>query len=343
MPGGAHEAADGLSRELEGDNPDTPVPEGDEVLGRGSRGPRSSIPTRGAPALSGWSTSTVGNRRLVGASVDLLDVSTNAHASTVEKGYGRRIMSSFHAAFSFGGLAGAASGGLIASAGVGIVPHLLGITALSAVASALVYAALLPAEADRGEAGAPTFARPSRALVRLGVISFCVLLGEGAMADWSAVYLRNSLETGPGLAAAGYAVFSLTMATGRLFGDRLADALGPVALVRLGGIAAAVGLASGLLVATPASALVGFAGVGPGLSVIFPMALGAAGHAQGGAGPAIAAVSTAGYFGFLVGPPTIGFVAEGTSLGAALFLVVALCASVAVLAGAVGRTARKGG
>ena len=93
------------------------------------------------------------------------------------------------------------------------------------------------------------------------------------------------------------------MATGRLFGDSLAHALGPVDLVRFGSNIDTVRLASGLLVATPASALVGFAGVGLGLSVIFPMALGAAGHAQGGAGPAIAAVSTAGYFGFLVGPP----------------------------------------
>ncbi len=276
---------------------------------------------------------------LVGASAGLLDVSMNAHASTVEKGYERRIMSSFHAAFSVGGLAGAASGGLVASAGIGVALHVLGVAALSAVAAALVYGSLLPAGADRGEAGAPAFARPTRALVGLGVISFCVLLGEGAMADWSAVYLSNDLRTGPGFAAAGYAAFSLTMATGRLFGDRLADALGPATLVRLGGTIAAAGLAFGLLVATPAAALLGFAGVGLGLSVIFPTALGAAGRAEGGTGPAIAAVSTAGYFGFLVGPPTIGFLAEATRLGVALFLVVVLSVAVAVLAGAVGRGA----
>ena len=274
---------------------------------------------------------------LVGASAGTLDVSMNAHASTVEKGYGKRIMSSFHAAFSFGGLAGAASGGLIAAAGVGLPAHFLVVGVLSAVAAGPIYASLLPAGTDRGEAGAPAFARPTRSLVGLGVVSFCVLLGEGAMADWSAVYLRNSLETGPGFAAAGYAAFSLTMATGRLFGDRLAEAFGPAMLVRLGGTVAALGLASGLLVATPAAALVGFAGVGLGLSVIFPIALGAAGHAEGGAGPAIAAVSTAGYFGFLVGPPTIGFIAEGTSLSAALFLVVVLSGIVALLAGVTGR------
>ena len=124
---------------------------------------------------------------LVGASAGTLDVSMNAHASTVEKGYGRRIMSSFHAAFSFGGLAGAASGGLVASAGVGPVPHLIGIAALSALAAGLLFGALLPAGADRGGTGDPAFARPTRALVGLGVISCWVLLGEGAMADWSAV------------------------------------------------------------------------------------------------------------------------------------------------------------
>ena len=291
-----------------------------------------------APVLA----ALVGAFVFVGASAGTLDVSMNAHASTVEKGYGRRIMSSFHAAFSFGGLAGAASGGLAASARIGMAPHILGVAVLLAVAAALVYGLLLPAGADRGEAGAPAFARPSRALLGLGVISFCVLLGERAMADWSAVYLRNTLETGPGFAAAGYAAFSLTMAAGRLFGDRLADALGPATLVRLGGIVAAAGLAFGLLVATPPAALVGFAGVGLGLSVIFPTALGAAGRAEGGAGPAIAAVSSAGYFGFLVGPPTIGFAAEATSLGAALFLVVALSVAAAALAGTVGRATQKG-
>ena len=278
---------------------------------------------------------------LVGAVTGVLDVSMNAHASTVEKGYGRRIMSSFHAAYSLGGLAGAAIGGLVASAGVGVAPHLLGVSALSAAAAALACTALLPASADRGETSDPAFARPTRALVGLGVISFCVLLGEGAMADWSAVYLSTVLATGPGFAAAGYAAFSLTMAAGRLFGDRLADALGPATLVRLGGVVAAAGLAFGLLVATPPAALVGFAGVGLGLSVVFPTALGAAGRAKGGAGPAIAAVSTTGYFGFLVGPPTIGFLAEGTDLGTALSLIVVLSATVALLAGAVGRAAPK--
>jgi MFS family permease len=273
-----------------------------------------------------------------GASGGSLDVSMNAHAVAVEKGQGRPIMSSFHAAFSLGGLAGAAVGGAVAAWGVGVAPHLAGVSALSLAAFALAYLRMLPADEDRGESGGPAFARPTRALAGLGVISFCVLLGEGAMADWSAVYLKGTLGTGPGFAAAGFAAFSAAMVAGRLLGDRVTARFGPVVLVRAGAAISAAGLGISLAVAHPAAALVGFACAGLGFSIIFPSALSAAGRTQDSAtGPAIAAVATAGYFGFLVGPPSIGFVAEGVGLGGALFIVVALSAAIVVLAGSVGR------
>ena len=273
-----------------------------------------------------------------GASGGSLDVSMNAHAVAVEKGQGRPIMSSFHAAFSLGGLAGAAVGGAVAAWGVGVAPHLAGVSALSLAAFALAYLRMLPADVDRGESGEPAFARPTRALAGLGVISFCVLLGEGAMADWSAVYLKGTLGTGPGFAAAGFAAFSAAMVAGRLLGDRVTARFGPVALVRAGAAISATGLGISLAVAHPAAALVGFACAGLGFSIIFPTALSAAGRTKDSAtGPAIAAVATAGYFGFLVGPPSIGFVAEGVGLGGALFIVVALSAAIVFLAGSVDR------
>ena len=275
---------------------------------------------------------------MLGASNGVMDVSMNAQAVAVEKRYGRPIMSSFHAAFSLGGLAGAAGGGVVASLGVGLLPHLAGVAVLTAVAVLVAYRAMLPADADKGGDGEPAFARPTRALAGLGIISFCVLLGEGAMADWSAVYLNGPLGTGPGFAAAGYAAFSVAMAAGRLFGDRLAQRFGPVWLVRSGAAVAAVGLGLSLAVGDPLFALVGFASTGVGFSIIFPAALSAAGRTKGTtAGPAIAAVATAGYFGFLVGPPSIGFVAELTGLGGALYIVVALSAAIVLLAGSVGR------
>src|SRR5215211_6809967 len=196
---------------------------------------------------------------MLGASNGAMDVSMNAQAVAVEKGYGRPIMSSFHAAFSLGGLAGAADGGAVAASGVGVAPHLASVSALSLAVLAISYRRMLPAGVDRGEGGEPAFARPTRALAGLGVISFCVLLGEGAMSDWSAVYLDNALRTGPGFAAAGYAAFSLAMALGRLFGDRLTERFGPTRLVRLCGAVAALGLGAALAVGNPVFALVGFA------------------------------------------------------------------------------------
>jgi MFS family permease len=276
---------------------------------------------------------------LVGAANGALDVSMNSQAVAVEDRYERPIMSSFHAAFSFGGLAGAAVGGVVAQGGVGPVPHLVAAGAICATAALFAYRFLLPGGADAGEAGAPSFARPTTALLGLGVISFCVLLGEGAMADWSAVYLDDTLRTGPGLAAAGYAAFSLTMALGRLFGDGLTERIGATTLVRICGTLAAVGLGVALLVGDPVVALIGFACAGAGFSIVFPLALSAAGRTEGVApGPGLAAVSTAGYTGFLVGPPAIGFAAEVFGLAGALFIVVGLSAAIAFMAAAVRST-----
>lgn len=273
---------------------------------------------------------------VIGASNGALDVSMNSQAVAVERVYGRPIMSSFHAAFSFGGLAGAVVGGLAASAGVPPLPHFCAAATLCAIVAVVACRYLLPDSADAAEDGAPAFAKPTWALLGLGAISFCVLLGEGAMSDWSAVYLSGPLETGPGFAAAGYAAFSLNMALGRLLGDRLIERFGPARSVRFCGGLAAVGLGAALFVAQPVVALFGFACAGAGFSIVFPAALSAAGRTKGMApGPALAAVSTAGYTGFLVGPPTIGFTAELLGLGGALYIVVALSATVILLAGAV--------
>ena len=274
---------------------------------------------------------------MIGAANGALDVSMNSQAVAVEKRYGRPIMSSFHAAFSFGSLAGAVLGGLVASAGVQPLMHFSGVAILCSGASVVFYRRLLPDSADIAEDSAPAFARPNKALLGLGIISFCVLLGEGAMGDWSAVYLNNTLQTGPGFAAFGFAAFSLAMAFGRLFGDRVIERFGPARTVRLCAAIAAVGLGVSLAVGQQHVALVGFACAGIGFSIVFPAALSAAGRTKGMApGPALAAVSTAGYTGFLVGPPAIGFAAELTGLGGALYIVVALSVATVLLAGAVG-------
>lgn len=156
------------------------------------------------------------------------------------------------------------------------------------------------------------------------------------MADWSAVYLQRVLETGPGVAAGGYAVFSLTMAAGRLSGDWLADRLGATAIVRYGSVIAAAGLALAATVRWVPVTLLGFACVGAGLSVIVPLLFSMAGRMPGVApGVSIAAVTTLGYLGFMAGPPVIGVVAGLSSLPLAFVLVMALVLLMASLAGRV--------
>ncbi len=188
----------------------------------------------------------------------------------------------------------------------------------------------------------PALAAPPRALAVLGLVAFCCLLAEGAVFDWSAVYLRRELEAGEALAAAGLAAFSVTMGLGRLAADRLADRLGPVVLARGGAALAGTSFALALAVATPAAAIAGFALLGAGLAAVFPLTLAAAAaHSPDApAAPAIAAVSTAGYLGLVTGPPAIGLLSGLVGLVGALALLVALCATVALLAGAVRRPAR---
>ena len=294
-----------------------------------------------APNLLGLALALV----LYGMANGVQDVSMNAHGVAVEKRYGRTIMSSFHAFFSVGAMIGAISGGLVAEAGVGTRVHLLVVGIVLAIATAILMRYLLPAEVDatRSTVREPVFVRIPRAVLGLGIVGFCALLAEGAMADWTAVYLRNTLDTSPGLAAAGYAVFSLAMTAGRLAGDRLTDRLGPVRIVESGGLFSAVGVALALLLANPYVALLGFGLTGLGLSIIVPVVFSSAGRSAVIApSRAISAVTTTGYFGFMAGPPLIGFVAHVITLRGALVIVVVLSLVMVGMARAVGRESGNG-
>lgn len=270
---------------------------------------------------------------LFGAGNGGMDVAMNAQGVEVERELGKPILSGLHGFFSLGGLAGAALGGGVAALGVPVAVHFAGAALVPASLLLAVRPVLLP---DQQEAtNAPVFALPPPALWGLGAVAFCAAVGEGAMADWSALYLREGLRTPPGTAAFGYAAFSLTMLLGRFSGDALTARFGPAALVRLGGAVAAFGLGAGLLLNTLWAVFLGFAAVGLGLSVAVPLVFGAAGRQPHiPSGTAVAAVATLGYGGFLAGPPLLGFLAEATSLRLALFVVVLLSALIVVLAGA---------
>jgi MFS family permease len=171
----------------------------------------------------------------------------------------------------------------------------------------------------------------------LGVIAFCALLAEGAVFDWSSVYLASETGASAGFAPLGLAVFALFMGVGRLLGDPASARLGDVPTTRGGAVLAALGLGLALAVGTPGAGLAGFALMGLGLSAVFPLTLRASGFQGHSPGPSLAAVSTVGYTGFLAGPPVIGLLAEAGDLRSALVLVCALSLLAALLAGHVGR------
>jgi MFS family permease len=302
-----------------------------------------------APALAGGVGWLVGSLLAFGVAAGALNVGMNANGVLVERVTGRRVMTSLHAGYSFGALAGAAVGGLFARAGAGPLPTFIA-TALPCAAFAAAAGRWLVTEAAgqrraAGEAvataapaarpgGAPGRAFPPGLLIAmLGLIGLCALLGEGAAADWSAVYLHDNLGTSAGLAAAGFAAFSVAMAASRLLGDRLVARFGPVALVRVSGVVAAAGLAGGLLTGRPWGAIAGFAVLGAGLACIAPQVFLAAGHADPARpGQGLARVVGLSYLGMVGGPAVIGIVASVTGLPLALGIPVLLALCVAALA-----------
>jgi MFS family permease len=273
-----------------------------------------------------------------GANHGALDVAMNAQAVLVEKRYRRPIMSSFHALFSIGGLTGAAVGGWLAALQLTPFAHFTG---MALVLTALAIVAAFPFLLDDRETGTPDstprppFALPAKPVLIIGAIAFASMLGEGAMADWTAVFLRDTLGSSEALAATAYAAFSVTMAVMRVFGDRLTMRFGPVGLARLSGSVVAAGMSLSLLSTSPGLAMAGFALVGAGFATIVPLAFSAAGRLPGIApGMALASTTTIGYLGFLIGPPLIGFAAELLGLRGALTLVVATGVCIVALAGA---------
>jgi hypothetical protein len=269
-----------------------------------------------------------------GAGFGSINVAANTQGIALERLYRRPILSAFHAAFSVGGMTGAAAGALAARIGVSPRTHIGALALVLAVAAIALRRGLLPAVAGE-TAPRRAIGRPHRVLLLLGVAAFCTLLAEGSAADWSAAYLRQSLASTTAIAALAYATFSLAMASSRMLGDRLNRRLGPVTLARAGGVVAACGLSAALAAGWAPLALAGFAAMGAGLGVVVPVLFRAAGStSRVSSSVGVATVSSIGWLGFLAGPPAIGFVAGAVGLRLALAIVVVAIVSLVFLAGA---------
>ncbi|GJJ03951.1 putative MFS-type transporter [Duganella rhizosphaerae] len=265
-----------------------------------------------AMAPTAWSLALV--LFLFGATIGTLDVAMNIQAVIVEKEYDGALMSGFHGLFSVGGIVGAGGMTLMLWAGLELVASSLVLAA--AVGLVLVYAGphLLrdPAPSERD---APLFAMPRGAVVWIGALCSLVFLAEGAVLDWSAVFLTSGGGFTAGQGGLGYAAFAVAMTVGRLNGDKLVQRWGGARLLLLGGLCAALGFLSVVLAPSPWIALAGFALIGTGASNIVPVLFSAAGSQQDmPASLAISAITTIGYAGILAGPGLIGFVAHAFGL-----------------------------
>jgi MFS family permease len=264
-----------------------------------------------------------------------LNIAMNANGVEVQRAMGRPIITSFHATYSIGGFLGALLGGFFAQRGATPLTTFLAVGLLVLVLAVWSRLWLLPS-APSPSSVVSEDGRVSGVFF-LGVLAFCCLVGEGAAADWSTVYVRDSLGGAPGFAAAAYAAFSLAMMGGRLVGDRLAARFGAVMLVRFSALLAALGLILAIVVPSPWSGVIGFGCLGAGLACIAPQVFSAAGNRNPArAGQALARVAGMGYAGFLVGPVIIGGLAQMSSLRWALIVPVILTGFVALSAVALG-------
>ena len=258
-----------------------------------------------------------------------LDVVGNVQAADVETLRGKPTMSSFHAFYSIGALAGALAGAFVIGRGWGEGSGAAGICATMFVVGAVFVRHLLPS--DKPEAG-PKFALPPAAVLGLGLIAGLVFAIEGAVTDWSALFLTGVKAATPEIAAFGYAAYALAMAGLRLVGDPIVQRLGPRRIVVGGGLLCVLGLAIALAAPWPLVGAIGFGLVGLGAANVAPLCFSAGARVPGVApGLGVSAVATMGYSGFLIFPPILGFAADLIGLAASIGIVLVMSAAMAIL------------
>jgi predicted MFS family arabinose efflux permease len=272
---------------------------------------------------------------LFGAATGSMDVAMNVQATAVEARGQRPVMSSFHGMFSVGGLVGAGGSSLLLAFGVAPLTAALIVSGVMLAVLAAQAGSMLPPDRGPAQAGM-SFALPRGLVLVLGLLTFVLFQAEGAVLDWSAVFLHDSRGQDPAMAGLGYATFAVAMAVMRLAGDGITSRFGGETVVRLGSALAAAGFLLAILVPWPLVGLAGFALVGIGAANVVPVLFSAAGRVPGMApGLAISTIATMGYCGILAGPAAIGFIAHHVGLPLALGVVAALLVATSLAARAV--------
>jgi MFS family permease len=250
-----------------------------------------------------------------GSARNLFNISLNAQAVGVQGLFPRSIMTTFHGIWSLAGFAGAGLGYLMVNYNVYTSWHLLAVSVAMMVTTALAYPYLLHDKPTRAIEKKPLFSLPDKHLLNFSFICFASMACENTMYDWSGIYFRKAVGTSKAEATAAFAVYMIAMTTGRFSGDRIVGKFGIKSLLRVSGVLICSGLLLAALVPYPLVAGAGFVAVGLGVSCIVPLVFSMAGKSKTmSSGPALAAISTVGYLGFLIVPPLVGFVAQVLSL-----------------------------
>jgi MFS family permease len=269
---------------------------------------------------------------LYGMAGNLVNISINTQAVGVESIYQKSIMASFHGLWSLAGFTGASIGAFMISERILPFHHFVVILSILIIIIIVSSRYILKKDPNSTE-GQPIFAIPDKSLIKLGIIAFCSMICEGAMFDWSGVYFKKVVMTEPALVGAGYTAFMSTMAAGRFIADGFTAKFGLKRTLQLSGVLTALGLLISVIFPAFITAILGFLLVGFGVSSVVPLVYGAAGKSKKlSAGVAIAAVSTIGFLGFLIGPPLIGIVAGATSLRISFSIIAIMGFCITIMA-----------
>lgn len=272
---------------------------------------------------------------LAGYTLATQDVAMNSHAVTLEHQGSLRLMSVFHGMFSVGGFSGGIIGGIFSQFDLSYRVQTLIICSAITMIAFVVRNLWLPGSADTHQLEPGTKMHRPAIIWLFGIFGLCSTIGEGAVGDWGGVLTRETYGATPFVSAIPYVVFSATMIIGRFSGDRLATKFGAAKVLAIGGLIASIGMATGLLIDSTAGAIFGWFWMGSGLSVAIPLLFSAAGSmansrfaGQMAPAQAVAMVSGISYFGFIVGPPFIGFVSDATTLHSAMYVPALLALAI---------------
>jgi MFS family permease len=274
-----------------------------------------------------------------GACLSIQDVAMNSHAIVLEHEADKRYMSTFHAMFSIGTLSGGISGGVSSHYEISFLSQSLVIAILIVIANFFVRNSFLPATIDQHPLTKKKNIRRPKIFLVVGLLGLCAALSEGSAGDWGAVLARDTFDATPFISTLPYICFSAAMVIGRLMGDRLAAKFGPMKLIIGGGLIAGIGLASGLIVGGVGGVIFGWLAIGIGFSTVIPMLFSQAGEIAKSRpqldfapSEAVATVSGIAYFGFLAGPPLLGFLGDLIGLRWAMMIPAILAIAMALSA-----------